>query len=114
MITLAIIAVAGYALYPVAAHAAGSLVTIVDSSTNNPAKVVSGKLEVGDGTGNLTVDGTLAARPQVANNPWHFRLQPNAGEQTSLFDAPAGVSRLAITSLSPRDFQTGIVTLVQL
>ena len=51
------------ALVPVGVQAAGSLVTLVDPSSNLPAKVDTGnKLRVGDGSGALTVDGTLRVR----------------------------------------------------
>jgi hypothetical protein len=54
---------AAYVLAPVAAGAAGQLVTLVDSVTDTPAKVdPSGKLNVGDGSGALTVDGAINVR----------------------------------------------------
>jgi hypothetical protein len=46
---------------PVTARAAGTLVSIVDPSTGVKAHVVNGQLEVGDGHGALTVDGSVKA-----------------------------------------------------
>lgn len=41
--------------------AAGQLVTITDPSTTSKARVDSGKLRIGDGSGVVTVDGTVKA-----------------------------------------------------
>ena len=46
-------------LAPAGAIAAGSLVTLVDATTGSRARVDSGKVRVGDGSGALTVDGTV-------------------------------------------------------
>ena len=51
-------------LVPVGVRAAGQLVSIVDSdSDTDQARVDAGKLRVGDGSGNLTVDGSVVAVP---------------------------------------------------
>jgi hypothetical protein len=58
-------------LLPVGAKAAGQLVTLTDSTTSSKARVDSGKLRVGDGSGPLTIDGqvaTAAAIPAKAFN----------------------------------------------
>jgi hypothetical protein len=48
------------ALFPMSVTAAGQLMTIVDPSTNLGAKVDPGnKLRIGDGSGPLSVDGTV-------------------------------------------------------
>jgi hypothetical protein len=62
----------GMMFAPVAARAAGTLVSIVDPSTGAKAHVTDGKLQIGDGSGPLTVNGNLA----VSNFP---KLQPVAG-----------------------------------
>jgi len=56
---------------PVGVRAAGNLVTIVDPSATTAAggaKVAGGKLEVGDGSGALTVDGSV--RPLAPTTNW--------------------------------------------
>jgi hypothetical protein len=58
-------------LLPVGAKAAGQLVTLTDSTTLSKARVDSGKLRVGDGSGPLTIDGqvaTVASIPAKAFN----------------------------------------------
>jgi hypothetical protein len=58
-------------LIPVGAYAAGQLVTIVGPGGSGPgtsAKVVGGKLLVGDGAGALTVNGSTRPAPPV--EPW--------------------------------------------
>jgi len=60
--TLLTILVVGIALTPIGVQAAGQLASIVDNdSDTDVAQVDSGKLRVGDGSGNLTVDGTVQA-----------------------------------------------------
>jgi hypothetical protein len=81
---------------PVGARAAGQLVTIVDPDTTNKVQVDGGKLRVGDGAGSLTVDGTVAALPALATHPWRKIVCCTA----VLFLPPAGVTTLAITSLT--------------
>jgi hypothetical protein len=77
---------------PVAARAAGTLVSIVDPSTGAKAHVSDGQLEVGDGNGALTINGNVKAtfpNPQpiagtvnVQNTvgaPLHVKVENMAG-----------------------------------
>jgi hypothetical protein len=77
---------------PVTARAAGTLVSIVDPSTGAKAHVSSGKLEVGDGDGALTINGNVKAtfpQPQpiagtvnvqnTAEAPLHVSVENTAG-----------------------------------
>jgi hypothetical protein len=58
--TLLTILVVGIVLAPIGVQAAGQLASIVDSDSDTDiAQVDAGKLRVGDGSGNLTVDGTV-------------------------------------------------------
>jgi hypothetical protein len=49
----------GMLMAPVASQAAGTLMTIVDTDGTSQSQVDAGKLRVGDGAGNLTVDGSV-------------------------------------------------------
>ena len=53
----------GAVLAPAAGHAAGTLMTLVDSDSATQAQVDGdGRLRVGDGTGPITVDGTVTTQ----------------------------------------------------
>ena len=85
--------------YPVAADAAGQLVTLVDTDGTSQTQVDNGALRVGDGSGPLTVDGSLGVRLGVNTNPWRNEVG-SGGNIVLLFQAQAPVTRLAITSLT--------------
>src|SRR5207248_5264765 len=89
-----------FVLYPAGAHAAGTLMTIVDPTTTSKAKVdTTGALKVGDGTGPLTVDGGV--RQALQANPWHYDgFIGGPGTEQTIFNPPTGVTKLAITSLT--------------
>jgi len=72
---------------PVAATAAGTLVSIVDPSSGAKAHVSDGKLQVGDGSGALTINGNV----NVGNLP---NPQPVAG--TVNVRQAAGAPALAV------------------
>jgi hypothetical protein len=72
-------------LLPVGARAAGSLVTLVDSSTTHKARV--------DATNTLTV----ATRPATSST-WYYAL--TGPGQYPLFKPPAGRTKLAISTLT--------------
>ncbi len=80
----------------IAADAAGSLVTLIDPSSNTgaggaAARVTSGKLSVGDGAGNLTVDGTVVGRPApLADYKRYHNIAAGTNFCTTLATAPAG------------------------
>jgi hypothetical protein len=77
----------------------GSTVNISDhSSSAYFAKVdSSGKLAVGDGSGALSVDGTVAARPAAPASPWHASLDI---DHTGGFIAGPSLSPINVTSIS--------------
>jgi hypothetical protein len=100
LITLAITAVftGGAALGPVVAHATGTLVSLVDQATGTPANVSpagrlltrvcdeeecalvdKGNLMVGDGLGDLTVDGRVTAL-DPPRTPYHLGLSGRRDE----------------------------------
>jgi hypothetical protein len=72
-------------LAPVAAGAAGTLVSIVDPSSGAKAHVTDGRLQVGDGTGPLTVNGNV----NVGNLP---NPQPIAGTVNVVHTAGAPIA----------------------
>jgi hypothetical protein len=78
-------------LIPVGARAAGSLVTLVDSSSTREARV--------DGTNSLTV----ATRP-ASSTTWY--QQVSGPGTVTLFTASVGRSKLAISSLTVANFET--------
>ena len=62
-VTVAFTALTVTVLLPVGVQAAGQLVTLVDDNTSTQAQVITGgKLRVGDGSGGITVDGTVNGR----------------------------------------------------
>jgi hypothetical protein len=77
---------------------AGQIVNISDrSALANFAKVDSaGKLAVGDGSGPLSVDGTVTGRPAAPASPWHA----SEDISTPKFIAGPSASPINLTSLS--------------
>jgi hypothetical protein len=73
-------------LLPVGARAAGQLVTLVDPTTSNQARV--------DPTNSLTV----ATRPATSTT-WYYRVAA-WGANVPLFKPPAGKTKLAISTLT--------------
>jgi hypothetical protein len=77
---------------------AGQIVNVSDPVNANTAKVDSaGKLYVGDGSGRLSVDGTVESRPAAPASPWRARVQLEAGNV--LIAGPSTVP-INVTSLS--------------
>jgi hypothetical protein len=76
----------------------GQTVNISDhSSAANFAKVdAGGKLAVGDGSGPLSVDGTVASRPAAPASPWRASIDI----QNGLFILGPSASPINVTSLS--------------
>jgi hypothetical protein len=101
-LTTIVVAVCGAAVFtPVAVYAStGSLVNITDPvSSSQKARVIGGKLAVGDGSGALTVDGgTVALEPATA---WSaFKRVTNDGNDELVvrsLAANAGVSLGSMT-----------------
>jgi hypothetical protein len=90
--------VLGAVVAPVGAHAAGQLVSIVDSqSDTDMALVDAGRLRVGDGSGALTVDGTVTTVPAV---PSQFDDTRTLGTQAVALFAVSSTQRIAINSFS--------------
>jgi hypothetical protein len=82
VVAIAAILGTAYVLGPVAASAAGTLMTITDGSTNADAQVDVGKLRVGDGSGALTVDGTVTAvAPQKLRGNSFTKYLAQSGSQ---------------------------------
>src|SRR5690349_3719284 len=77
MISVAIVMV----LFPVGAWAVtGSNVFVTDATAGTHAKVDStGHVLVGDGTGPLSVDGTVQGRPVPPSTPFYGSLDDNFG-----------------------------------
>jgi hypothetical protein len=106
-------------LTPVSVMAAtGQLVNITDPvKKSSSARVDGGKLRVGDGSGPMTVDGTVAAPMSLPNRPFHARSGVNADFQTGVAVQRRGRNRLAITSViatSSINADAGTRTRVQL
>jgi len=80
--------------------ATGSAVNIVDPvTTTNLARVdSSGRLAVGDGSGPLTVDGTVFSRPSAPLSPW-FASKDIQTPPGVLITGPSSVP-IDVTSLS--------------
>jgi len=86
--------------FPVGVYAAtGSLVNITDPVTKaNKARVdASGRLKVGDGSGVLTVDGTVTSRPAPPTRAWHYAEEQAGPSDVAL---PVTASTINITSLT--------------
>ena len=97
-------------MLPVAAGAAGTLMTIVDSDSNSQAQVDGGKLRVGDGDGKLSIDGTVLERATMKGRT---PFRDGCGETTGQGDGqascqfaavPAGKT-LIVTTLSMQTWQ---------
>ena len=76
----------GAVLAPAAGHAAGTLMTLVDSDSATQAQVDGdGRLRVGDGTGPLTVDGTVSTRRgDVVTKLLDTQITPTSQSVTTL------------------------------
>jgi hypothetical protein len=86
VMTLVLAVLLAAVLVPVGARAAGSLVTLVDSTTTRQARV--------DTTNSLVV----ATRP-ANSTTWYYQIGSTAGNIT-LFRPPAGKTKLAISTLT--------------
>lgn len=76
---------------------AGQIVNVSDPVNANTARVdASGKLNVGDGSGALSVDGTVAARPAPPASPWRASEDIQAGA----FIAGPSAAPINVTSIS--------------
>jgi len=86
-------------LVPIGARATGQLVTVVDATTSTKAHVdADGKLRVGDGSGRITVDGTVGSYPAPADQSVGA-LVNGPGEKPIAGPLPAN-RKIAITSLT--------------
>jgi hypothetical protein len=97
---LALLLAAGGTSYATVA-ATGNPVNIVDPVTAaNKAKVTGdGKLNVGDGNGPLTVDGTVGSRPVAPSSPFHAVQEHIAFATKALLLGPT-TSPVNITSVT--------------
>jgi hypothetical protein len=96
------------ALGGTALAATGTIVNIADPTTaSNVAHVdATGRLEVGDGSGPLTIDGTVSGRPAAPASPWRSSQDIQGGGFT--FIAGPSSSPIDVTSLSiSTDASTG-------
>ncbi len=77
---------------------AGQVVNVSDPVNANTAKVdPAGKLDIGDGAGPLSVDGTVTSRPAAPASPW----RASKGIQAALaIIAGPSASPINVTSLS--------------
>lgn len=100
LVLVLVLMVTTSALAPVAVRAVGSVVGIADNDSDTDlARVDSGKLRVGDGAGNLTVDGSVIQAHHPVANVFTAGLDP--GNQVVVFPGGGvlGSQRLATTSL---------------
>ena len=95
ILTAATVAAVIVLLLPVGAQAAGQLMTIVDPTSGAKAQVDGGKLRVGDGSGAMTVNGQVAARPALPASPFSI-----SGDTTTSSEfVNLGSGRIAITDV---------------
>lgn len=88
---------------PTSVQAAAVPLTRLTDGSGPVAKVDSaGKLAVGDGNGPLTVDGSVAARPTRATQPWMNvnGTTLNAANPSSILYAGKAKTRLNLTTFS--------------
>ncbi len=91
--TIFVAFMAAVVLYPIGAKAAGNLVTLVDSTTSNKARVIA--------------DGRLAVVDRPAGTTLWSYTKFASGH---LFEPPLGKTTLAITSLTATNQGTGFNT----
>jgi hypothetical protein len=83
-----------------AAATAGQIVNVSDPVNANTAKVDSaGRLEVGDGAGALSVDGTVSTRPAAPASPWRAATNITAPSPGVAIAGPSSAP-INLTSLS--------------
>jgi hypothetical protein len=99
LVAIVAVAVLVASLAPRAVEAATSLMTISDVSNGQTARVDAGKLRVGDGTGPLTVDGTVYSRPLNAALPWFASENVSSAAFVPLPPGPVGAA-VNVTSIS--------------
>jgi hypothetical protein len=87
LVTLVLVMAAVALLVPVGARAAGTLVSIVDPSTGNKARV--------DAQGRLSV-GTLP----VGSKSWQWLNGIGAGLTVTVFNSPTATTQLRLTSVT--------------
>jgi hypothetical protein len=104
VLALALLASLIALLVPVAAGAAGTLVTLVDSDGSSQAQVDAGKLRVGDGDGKLTIDGTVLERETMKGRVVYSDTCGASATaelySSCAFDAVPAGKTLIVTSLS--------------
>ena len=83
-----------------AVRSTGQAVNVLDPTTGAGALVdSSGRVEVGDGSGQLTVDGTVGQRMLSAQTPWSAAVA--TGASVVAIAGPGGKSQpLGVTSIS--------------
>lgn len=92
-LTVMIITLAALVMVPGAAYAVATFsnVAIQDPVTGARASVdAAHRLQVGDGAGPLTVDGSLNARPSAPTLPFHFSQDTN-GNSFTVWVGPSSV-----------------------
>ena len=109
----ALFVLAGVGLGNLLSPLVGSALATVGSTTNISdhsasayfAKVSSdGKLAVGDGSGPLTVDGTVSGRPAAPASPWHANVginSPNFGLLAGPSATPINLTSLSLSTSDP-------------
>lgn len=101
----------------------GGLWTVpVDAVSKAPVKIDAGKMRVGDGSGNLTVDGIVGAVPQKPTTPFTKQISATWSEASghpssrTTFLVPAGktlvVESVAVTYNLPQGQTTDIQVIV--
>jgi len=100
-LTIIVVTLVIVVAFPFAAFAVtGNNVFVTDPTSGTRAKVDSGgHVLVGDGSGALTVDGTVAARPSLPSTPFQFNIDAPSGGTFVSGPAPV-LSAINLTSLT--------------
>jgi hypothetical protein len=108
LVTLMAALLIAVVLIPTGASALGSLVTIEDATSTRRARVdVGGKLRVGDGTGDLSVDGTVGTFPELPGTPFQFDITTAVGGSPFLIAGPLAADQQVMVTMFG---QTNITT----
>lgn len=104
LVTAVATAVSTTVLVPVASDAAGSVFSLRDGKHAKRKATVAknGSLKVGDGSGPLTVDGTVSTRPTVPGTPWNTvnGMTLSSGTTSGVLYGGEGNTKLYLSSFS--------------
>jgi hypothetical protein len=113
LVAVALVVLVIQAFAPVAVQAVGSVVGIVDADSDTDlARVDSGKLRVGDGVGNLTVDGQVIPVHHPISNTFTAGLDTAHPAIVFPGGGVPGPQRLLVTSLIVNNVGSATVDVV--